>query len=88
MNRRAFVTGLGAVLVKPHASVAQQTGTIYRLGLLTLVSSRPFEEAFLQGLKERGYIEGRNMELEWRRAEGKSERLPELAAELFHVVWI
>jgi putative tryptophan/tyrosine transport system substrate-binding protein len=82
MDRRAFVTGLGAVLAAPLAAQAQQAGKVYRLGVLTLVSAATYEEAFLQGLKERGYIEGQNVEIEWRRAEGKSERLSELAAEL------
>jgi len=50
--------------------------------VLTLVSAPAFEEVFRQGLTERGYIEGQNLELEWRRAEGKTERLAELAAEL------
>ena len=82
MNRRAFVTGLGAVLAAPRRAGAQQAGKMWRIGVLTLVSAPAFEETFRQGLKDRGYIEGHNIELEWRRAEGKSERLADLAAEL------
>ena len=55
---------------------------MHRIGALTLVSVPAFEDAFRQGLKERGYIDGQNIEVEWRRAEGKTERLAELAAEL------
>ena len=66
----------------PLAVEAQQTQKVYRIGVLTLVSGPVFEDAFRQGLKDRGYVEGRNIELEWRRAEGKSERLAELAADL------
>jgi len=46
------------------------------------VSAPPFEDVFRQSLKDQGYIEGRNITLEWRRADGKRERLGELAADL------
>jgi|GEM_PF-5204845 len=82
MNRRGFVSGALSVLTAPLAARAQQPGKRYRIGMLTLVSAPAFEEIFRQGLKERGYLEGQNLELEWRRAEGKTERLAELAADL------
>src|SRR4029453_15609308 len=50
--------------------------------VLTLVSAPEFEEAFRQCLKDRGYVEGQNLVLEWRRAEGKTERLADLAADM------
>ena len=62
---------------------AQQHKKIVRIGFLTVragVESR--EEAFRQGLRELGYIEGQNMIIEWRFAKGKADRIPELAAEL------
>src|SRR5215470_19136235 len=82
LDRRTFIAGIGAVLAAPRTAGAQQSLKVYRIGALTLISAPAFEEAFRQGLKDRGYIEGQNIELEWRRAEGKPERLPELAAEL------
>jgi len=66
----------------PLTATAQQTGKVYRIGVLTLVSAPEFEEVFRQSLKERGYIEGQNVVLEWRRADGKAERLADLAADL------
>src|SRR5262245_5097376 len=86
MNRRAFVTGLGAVLAAPLAE-AQQTGKIWRIGLLggssptTPEAARPWE-ALLQGLRELGYVEGRNLTVDRRWAEGRAERYHTLAAEL------
>ena len=59
-----------------------QSGKVYRIGVLTLVSAPEFEEVFRQSLKDRGYVEGQNLVLEWRRAEGKTERLADLAADL------
>jgi ABC-type uncharacterized transport system substrate-binding protein len=79
--------GLVVVLVasltfSPITATAQQTGKVYRIGVLTLVSAPEFEEVFLQSFKERGYVEGQNFVLEWRRADGKTERLADLAADL------
>src|SRR5262249_4230927 len=83
MNRRAFVTGLGAVLAAPLAAEAQQ-GTVARIGLLgnNPASGPHLREAFRDGLRELGHIESRNVIIEYRFAEGKLERLPALAAEL------
>jgi len=84
MNRRAFVTGLGAVLAAPCAPEAQQAAKIDRISYLAtnLADSSHWREAFLQGLRDLGYVEGRNAVIEYRDAEGKLERLPTLAAEL------
>jgi len=85
MNRRAFVTGLGAVLAASLGARAQQAGKVYRIGILTsgsADSTAPIVEAFREGLREVGYAEGRNIIIEYRWAEGKMERLPELAADL------
>ena len=60
---------------------AQQPGKVPRIGYLTGVGSAP-NEAFLQGLRDLGYLEGKNILIEFRTTGGKSERLPELAAEL------
>jgi len=85
MNRRAFLTALsGRLLAAPLAAEAQQAAKIARIGYLALnrAAGPHRHEAFLQGLRDLGYVEGRNLVMEYRDAEGKSERLPALAAEL------
>ena len=70
-------------LVAPRAAEAQQPGKVHRIGVLMFTSS-PFAdiEELRQGLRELGYVEGRNLTLEVRSAEGRAERLADLAAEL------
>jgi putative ABC transport system substrate-binding protein len=64
-------------------AAAQQGGKIPRVGILFIGGrDQPHLEAFKQGLQERGYVEGRNIVLEYRYAEGNVDRLPPLAAEL------
>ena len=71
------------LLMAPLAAEAQQPARVPRIGILyTRTLPDPFIEAFRQGLRELGYIEGQNIAIEYRSAEGKSERLPGLAAEL------
>jgi ABC-type uncharacterized transport system substrate-binding protein len=69
-------------LFSPVAAEAQQAAKVARIGWLTPDRNHPREEAFLQGLRDLGYVEGRNVVIEYRSAEGKLERLPALAAEL------
>ncbi len=65
---------------------AQQPQNIPRVGILFIGGrDQPHLEAFKQGLRDRGYIEGKNIALEYRYAEGREDRLPELAAELVQV---
>jgi putative ABC transport system substrate-binding protein len=67
---------------------AQQPTKIPRIGFLagnSLSSLAARVEAFRQGLRELGYVEGKNIVIEWRSAEGKNDRLPALAAELVHL---
>jgi putative ABC transport system substrate-binding protein len=85
MERRTFLGTLGlSVLVAPLAAEAQSATKVARIGYLTsnLSVSPHLPEAFRQGLRDVGYIEGRNVVIEYRDAEGKPERLPALAAEL------
>jgi putative tryptophan/tyrosine transport system substrate-binding protein len=74
-----------AIVVAPPASHGQQAKNVPRIGFLGAVTPEDFphlENAFREGLREAGYVEGRNLVIEYRWAEGKAERLPELAAEL------
>ena len=85
MNRRAFLSILsGGLLAAPLAAEAQQPSKIARIGYLSpnLATSPHLREAFRQGLRDLGYVEGRNLVIEYRDAEGKFERIPALAAEL------
>jgi putative tryptophan/tyrosine transport system substrate-binding protein len=78
MNRRTFVIGLGAVLAAaPFAVEGQQAGKVPRIGVLGALF-----DALRQGLREFGYVEGRNIAIEWRDAQGRQERYPEAAVEL------
>jgi putative tryptophan/tyrosine transport system substrate-binding protein len=84
VNRRTFVTGLGAVLAAPLTAEAQQAGKVWRVGVLLSrygVKDGP-PQGLRQGLKELGYVEGRNVTMEWRGGEGGYGRLTDLAAEL------
>jgi putative tryptophan/tyrosine transport system substrate-binding protein len=86
MDRRAFLGILaGSVLAAPLAAEAQQAGKIYRIGYLSYLgcSDDPFlRDPFRQGLRELGYVEGRNVVIECRSAPGKPDRYPDLVAEL------
>jgi putative ABC transport system substrate-binding protein len=81
IDRRTFLGTLaGGLLAAPLAAGAQQT-KVSRIGVLANVRS-PAIEGFERGLRELGYVETRNILIEWQLAGGKFERLPELAAEL------
>jgi putative ABC transport system substrate-binding protein len=85
MERRTFMAMLtGGIVVAPLAAEAQQAAKVPRIGYLSpnLASSSRSHEAFRQGLRDLGYVEGRNVVIEHRYAEGKLERYPALAAEL------
>jgi len=87
-NRRKLLVTLGAgalAFAAPPGSFGQQQGKVWRVGILSPTSaslSSPNTGAFLKGMRELGYVEGKNLVIEWRFADGKLERLPDLAAEL------
>jgi putative ABC transport system substrate-binding protein len=85
MERRTFMVMLtGGTVIAPFAAEAQQADKVARIGYLAtnLAANPHLHEAFRQGLRDLGYVEGRNVVIEYRDAEGKLERLPVLAAEL------
>ena len=86
MDRRTFIGGVaGGLLVAPVAARAQQVAKIYRIGILeTIPAARNAAnlDALRRGLRDLGYVEGRNLVIEYRSADGRPERFPGLASEL------
>src|SRR5262249_45517123 len=85
MKRREFIALLsGAAAACPLGASAEQAAKVPRIGYLggNVAANPHLREAFLQGLRDLGYVEGRNVLIEYRDVEGKYERLPALAAEL------
>ena len=85
VKRRDFLIATGAILAAPLAAEAQQAAKIARIGYLApnvVTANARLFEAFRQGLRDLGYVEARNLLIEVRSAEGKSERLAASAAEL------
>jgi putative ABC transport system substrate-binding protein len=82
MRRRAFVTFVsGAVVAWPLGLLAQQSGKIWRIGFIAHRYEGSYAPLF-DGLRELGYVEGRNLIVERRYAEGHADRFPEFAAEM------
>ncbi len=88
MNRRDSAAALLVLAVSPLAGVCQQLPAMSRVGFLT-PRSRPMapnrdalSEAFTTGMRERGYVEGRNLTVEWRYLDGPYAGLDKLAADL------
>jgi putative ABC transport system substrate-binding protein len=85
MKRRAFLTGGAAVLATANAAAAQGPETVHRVGFLAARAPQADVAASLPAaLRELGYLEGRNLILEWRWGNGNVEALPALLAELVH----
>ena len=84
MKRRQFITLLGGAAVWPLAARAQQSGKPPTIGYLvssTAAATSVWNAAFVQRLRELGWIEGRTVAIEYRSAEGRAERLSEFAGE-------
>jgi putative ABC transport system substrate-binding protein len=86
MDRRTFIGGVaGGLLAAPLAARAQQVGKVYRIGILEPIPAAQNAanlDALRKGLRDLGYVEGRNLIIEYRSADGRAERFPDLASEL------
>ena len=86
ISRRAFLRSVAVgVIAAPLAVEAQQPGKVYRIGFLSNTNptlSAPTLDAFRHGLRELGWVEGQNVAIEYRWADGNLDRLPALAADL------
>jgi putative ABC transport system substrate-binding protein len=85
VDRRAFLAGTVTLLAAPRTAAAQPAGKICRIGYLQTAprgSTVHMLRALEDGLRELGYVPGANVMIEYRFADGRAERLPELAAEL------
>jgi putative ABC transport system substrate-binding protein len=83
MDRRRFLLiSLAGVLAAPRAADAQRDGKVARVGFLVVARNPGVESAFPHGLAELGYVEGRDVIIEWRSADGRSDLVAALAAEL------
>jgi putative ABC transport system substrate-binding protein len=86
MRRREFIAGLGGAVAWPLVTDAQEAksplvGFLYGLTFI-IASTQGYLAAFREGLKLTGYVEGQNLRIEYREADGQYDRLPELAADL------
>jgi ABC-type uncharacterized transport system substrate-binding protein len=84
VRRRAFLAGALLSLAAPPDAKAQEPAKVARIGMLT-GGVFPFVEAFKQGLRELGYVEGRNIAIEYSTTDGRYENLPGLVAELIRL---
>jgi putative tryptophan/tyrosine transport system substrate-binding protein len=86
MDRRTFIGGVaGGLLAAPLGTRAQQVGKVYRIGILEPIPAAQNAanlDALRKGLRDLGYVEGRNLVIEYRSADGRAERFPDLATEL------
>ncbi|MET0165331.1 MAG: ABC transporter substrate-binding protein [Vicinamibacterales bacterium] len=82
IDRRMFIGTLaGGLLASPFTTLAQQPTKVPRIGILGNEDG-PIWDGFRQGMRDLGYVDGRNVAMDWRWAEGRSDRWPALASEL------
>ncbi len=84
MKRREFISLLAGAAAWPVVARAQQPGKVWRIGFLSGTSRSAVSglyDAFVQGMREHGYVDGQDYAIEWRSAEENYERIPEIAAE-------
>jgi putative ABC transport system substrate-binding protein len=82
-NKITILTLCAMLFALCFPAAAQQPAKVFRIGYLSFRNAiEPHEEAFLKGLRDLGYIDGQNILIEWRFAQGKTERMGEFAAEL------
>jgi ABC-type uncharacterized transport system substrate-binding protein len=86
LRRRDFITLLGGTAATwPLTARAQQAAKVWRIGFISAAPRSILSglyAGFLQGMRELGYVEGKDFVIEWRSADGNYERFPELAADL------
>src|SRR5262249_28161985 len=82
MRRREFIALVGGGVAWPLAVRAQQSIKVWRIGYLGAAQHMPVVDSFLEEMRVLGYVEGKDFTVEWRFAQGRYERLPELAADL------
>jgi putative tryptophan/tyrosine transport system substrate-binding protein len=88
MKRRGFICLVTGAAAWAHGARAQQAASVRRIGVLSPFSPAGtllWNKALLQGLRDSGWAEGKNLAIEYRYAEGKKERLPELVADLIRL---
>ncbi len=82
MDRRTFIAGGLSILAGSLTAEAQREGKVARVAFLVMARNPGIESAFPSGLAELGYVEGRDVIIEWRSADGRSDQLGALAAEV------
>jgi putative ABC transport system substrate-binding protein len=88
MDRRGFIGGIAASLLVAPRARSQQAGKVYRIGILESIPASQNTanlNALRKGLQQLGYIEGKNLTIEYRSSDGRAERFPDLASELVHL---
>jgi putative tryptophan/tyrosine transport system substrate-binding protein len=90
VKRRDFILALGGAVAWPVAARAQQSGPMPVIGFLSTAPASLYEHRlrpFREGLKETGYVEGQNVEIDYRSAEAQNKQLPGLRPNWFSVGW-
>src|SRR5437870_3916696 len=82
MDRRTFIAGTLVTLAAPLTARAQRDGRAARVGFLVMARNAEVESAFPRGLAELGYVEGRDVIVEWRSADGRVDQMAALSGEL------